>query len=321
MAEWYAADGLSCRRRRSRASGTHAGPQLIAITMGETLINLVLSGLSTGGLYAVIALGFSLVAGVMRLLNLAHGEILVGSVFLMLALMNMLHLDPFIAMLGALPIVFVIAYVVQRTLLQQLLSHSAESLLVATFGLSIAGQAIFQLVFGPNAVSLDSMLGFTGVDVLGHTMRWISVVAIVFGVGLTTLTYLLLTYTTFGKSLRAAAEDVLAAQSLGVDVRHVFALCLGLGAVLTACGAVIVGIGFSVSPTSGMLWLIRAVTVVVIGGMGSVWGTLFAAILVGVAEEVGVLTFGPAYRDLVVFSILILVLVIRPSGLFAKELR
>lgn len=289
--------------------------------MGETLINVVLSGLSTGGLYAVIALGFSLVAGVMRLLNLAHGEILVGAVFLMLALMNMFDVNPFIAMLGALPIVFVIAYVVQRTLLQQLMAHSAESLLVATFGISIACQAIFQLVFGPNAVSLDSMLGFTGVKVFGHTMRWISVVAIGFGVGLTLITHLILTYTTFGKSLRAAAEDVLAAQSLGVDVRHVFALCMGMGAVLTACGAVIVGIGFSAAPTSGMLWLIRAVTVVVIGGMGSVWGTLIAAILVGLIEAIGVLTFGPEYRDLVVFAILIVVLVVRPNGLFGKVAR
>jgi len=284
----------------------------------DKLISLLIEGFGTGGLYVVVALGLSLVAGVMRLLNLAHGEFLVGAVFLITSIMNTLQLDPFLAMLATLPIVFVAAYVIQRSLLQHLLSHGGEAVLVATFGISIAAQALFQIVYGTNPVSIFSMLGLTGVEVFGHVTRWISMVAIGLAVALTSGTYLLLTRTTFGKSLRAAAEDSLAAQSLGVDVRHVFALCFGLGAMLTSFGAIVVGIGFSVEPSSGMIWLMRGVAVVVIGGMGSVWGTLAAGLMVGLAEEAGVVLLGPEYRDIVVFSLLVLVLVARPNGLFER---
>lgn len=284
----------------------------------DKLISLIIEGFGTGGLYVVVALGLSLVAGVMRLLNLAHGEFLVGAVFLITSIMNTLQLDPFLAMLATLPIVFVAAYVIQRSLLQHLLSHGGEAVLVATFGISIAAQALFQIVYGTNPVSIFSMLGLTGVEVFGHVTRWISMVAIGLAVALTSGTYLLLTRTTFGKSLRAAAEDSLAAQSLGVDVRHVFALCFGLGAMLTSFGAIVVGIGFSVEPSSGMIWLMRGVAVVVIGGMGSVWGTLAAGLMVGLAEEAGVVLLGPEYRDIVVFSLLVLVLVARPNGLFER---
>lgn len=284
----------------------------------DKLISLLIEGFGTGGLYVVVALGLSLVAGVMRLLNLAHGEFLVGAVFLITSIMNTLQLDPFLAMLATLPIVFVAAYVIQRSLLQHLLSHGGEAVLVATFGISIAAQALFQIVYGTNPVSIFSMLGLTGVEIFGHVTRWISMVAIGLAFALTSGTYLLLTRTTFGKSLRAAAEDSLAAQSLGVDVRHVFALCFGLGAVLTSFGAIVVGIGFSVEPSSGMIWLMRGVAVVVIGGMGSVWGTLAAGLMVGLAEEAGVVLLGPEYRDIVVFSLLVLVLVARPNGLFER---
>lgn len=281
----------------------------------------LLDGLATGGLYATIALGLSLVAGVMRLLNLAQGEFLVGSVYVMLALSTTFGVDPFVGMLGALPIVFGLAYLIQRALLQALLTHGGEAPLVATFGLSIAAQALFQLFFGGNAVAINSDYGFAGVEVLGHPMRLISLLAAGLGLALTVGMHLLLTRTTFGKALRAAAEDPMAAQSLGVDVRHVFAVCFGLGAVLSACGAAVVGVGFSVEPASGLLWLLRAVAVVVIGGMGSIWGTLGAAALLGVVEEAGALALGPEYRDLIMFGVLVAILVFRPTGLFGKALK
>ncbi len=285
------------------------------------MLALLLDALATGGLYATVALGLSLVAGVMRLLNLAQGEFLVGSVYLMLLFGTQFGVDPFAAVLMALPVVALVAYGVQRGLLQALMNHGGEAPLVATFGLSIAAQALFQVGFGPAAVAITSDYGVAGVQVLGHPMRSVSVLALVLGVGLTAATHLLLTRTTYGRALRAAAEDPMAAQSVGVNVNHVFALCFALGAVLTACGAAVVGLGLSVEPASGLLWLLRAVAVVVIGGMGSVWGTLAAAVLLGLVEEVGARVAGPEYRDVIMFGLLVLILVVRPSGLFGKALR
>lgn len=285
------------------------------------MLALLLDALATGGLYTTVALGLSLVAGVMRLLNLAQGEFLVGSVYLMLLIGQWLRVDPFMALALALPIIGAVAYAVQRGLLQALMDHGGEAPLVATFGLSIAAQALFQVAFGPAAVTSSSDLGVAGTTVLGHPMRAVSVLALALGIGLTALTHLLLTRTTYGRALRAAAEDPMAAQSLGVDVRHVFALCFALGAVLTAAGSAVVGLGFSVEPASGLLWLLRAVAVVVIGGMGSVWGTLAAAMLLGLVEEAGASVAGPEYRDAIMFGLLVLILVVRPTGLFGKALR
>lgn len=285
------------------------------------MLALILDALATGGLYATVALGLSLVAGVMRLLNLAQGEFLVGSVYLMLVIGNHLHVAPLAAVLLTLPLVALVAYGVQRGLLQALMSHGGEAPLVATFGLSIAAQALFQVGFGTAAVTIPSDYGTAGAEVLGHPMRMVSLLAMGLGLGLTVLTHWLLTRTTYGRALRAAAEDPMAAQSLGVDVRHVFALCFALGAVLTAAGAAVVGLGFSVDPSSGMLWLLRAVAVVVIGGMGSVWGTLAAAVLLGLVEELGALLIGPEFRDVIMFGLLVLILVLRPTGLFGRALR
>lgn len=285
------------------------------------MLALLLDALATGGLYTTVALGLSLVAGVMRLLNLAQGEFLVGSVYLMLALGQRLHVDPLAAALLTLPLVALVAYAVQRGLLQALLAHGGEAPLVATFGLSIAAQALFQVGFGPAAVTIPSDYGTAGTTVFGHPMRMVSLLALGLGIGLTALTHALLTRTTYGRALRAAAEDPMAAQSLGVDVRHVFALCFALGAVLTAAGSAVVGLGFSVEPASGLLWLLRAVAVVVIGGMGSVWGTLAAAMLLGLVEELGAAVAGPEYRDVIMFGLLVLILVLRPTGLFGRPLR
>src|SRR5574337_629594 len=285
------------------------------------MLALLLDALATGGLYATVALGLSLVAGVMRLLNLAQGEFLVGSVYLMLLFGTQFGVNPCAAVLMALPMVAAVAYGVQRGLLQALMSHGGEAPLVATFGLSIAAQALFQLGLGPAPATVGSDYGLAGVQVLGHPMRVVSVLALVLGVALTALTHLLLTRTTYGRALRAAAEDPMAAQSVGVNVNHVFALCFALGAVLTACGATVVGLGLSVEPASGLLWLLRAVAVVVIGGMGSVWGTLAAAMLLGLVEEIGARAVGPEYRDVIMLGLLVLILVVRPSGLFGKALR
>lgn len=281
----------------------------------------LLDGVTTGGLYVTIALGLSLVAGVMRLLNLAQGEILGGAIYLMFALSGALHVDPLVALLGTVPIVFAVAYLLQRSVLQALVEHGGEGPLVATFGISIAAQAIFLLAFGPNAVALPASYGLTGVTILGHRVRMILIVALALGLLMTFATHLILTRLTFGKALRAAAEDPMAAASLGVDVRHVFALSFGLGAALTAIGALVVGVGFSVDPTSGFMWLLRAVTVVVLGGMGSIWGTLAAGTLVGLGEEFGVALSGPEYRDLIVFVMLVGMLIVRPAGLFGRPLR
>jgi branched-chain amino acid transport system permease protein len=283
-------------------------------------MNHILDGVLLGGLYAGSALGLTLVFGVMRLVNLAHGEFLVGGGYLAVVVVSRLGVDPLLAVAIVAPIMFAIAYPLQRFVLGPLLPHGPQGPLVATFGLSIVAQTIFVLGFGGNPKALDAPYTLTGTNLGGITVRTIFVIALVGGLALLTLTHLGVTRTRFGKSLRAAAEDPVAAASVGIDVNHVYALTFALAAALTAAGGTLIGLAFSLTPTAGLAWLLRAFTVIVLGGMGSIWGSFLGGAVVGFAEEMGAATIGPSYRDLVVFSLLVLVLVVRPQGLLGRRL-
>jgi branched-chain amino acid transport system permease protein len=273
-----------------------------------------------GGLYATSALGLTLVFGVMRVVNLAHGELLIGSAYLAFFCSEHLGLDPFASLILVIPAMMLLAYPLQRLLINPLVAHGQEPALVATFGLSIIAQTLFLLAFASDDRSLHASYALTGVDILGTQVRTILVIGLGVGVVLVTTTHLALTRLRFGMALRAAAEDPEATASLGIDVKHVYALTFAIGAALCAFGGVLIGVAFSFTPTTGLTWLLRAFTVIVLGGMGSILGTLAGGIAIALAEEYGAAIFGPQYRDLIVFSLLVIVLVVRPQGLMGKRL-
>jgi branched-chain amino acid transport system permease protein len=280
----------------------------------------LINGILLGGLYATVALGLTLVFGVMRLVNLAHGEMLVGAAYLSYFFSSQLGLDPLVSLALVAPAVALVAYPVQRVLLNPLVSYGLEPPLVATFGLSIVAQTVFVLTFTSDAHSLNASYAVTGIRVLGEQVPQVYVIALGVGVALVVLLHFGLTRLRFGKALRAAAEDPEAAATMGIDVRHVYAATFAIAAALAAVGGVFIGVAFSITPTTGLDWLLRAFTVIVLGGMGSVGGTLAGGVVVGVAEQLGATWFGPQYHDLVVFSLLVIVLVLRPQGLFGKKL-
>jgi branched-chain amino acid transport system permease protein len=280
----------------------------------------LITALFLGGLYAAVSLGLTLVFGVMKLVNLAHGELLIGGGYLALFVTQHLGIDPFLALLLVVPALMAIAYPTQRILLNPLVAHGQEPPLVATFGLSIIAQTVFLLAYTSDDRSLKAGYGLTGVEVLGTNVRTILVIGLGVGVALVLATHYCLTHLRFGKALRAASEDPEAAASLGIDVKHVYALTFAIGAALCAFGGVLIGVAFSLTPTAGLTWLLRAFTVIVLGGMGSILGTLAGGVSIALAEQYGSLAFGPQYRDLIVFSLLVIVLVIRPQGLLGKRL-
>jgi branched-chain amino acid transport system permease protein len=283
-------------------------------------VTQLINSIFFAGLYASLALGLTLVFGVMRLVNLAHGDIMIGAGYLAVFFGVHLGLDPLVALVLVIPTVMLIAYPVQRGLLNPLLAHGEEPPLVATFGLSLIAETIFLLGYTSNPESLNPSYGFTSVHIFGTTVRTIMVIAFGVGVALVLATHFGLTRSRFGKALRAASEDPEAASSLGIDVKHVYALTFAIGAAVSAFAGVEVGVAFSLTPTAGLGWLLIAFTVIVLGGMGSVIGTLIGGFVVALAQEYGALAFGPQYQNLIVFSLLVIVLVIRPQGLLGRKL-
>jgi branched-chain amino acid transport system permease protein len=279
----------------------------------------LIDGFFLGGLYVTIAVGLTLVFGVMNMVNLAQGEFLIGAAYLSYSVTTHIHLDPLLSLIIVAPIMFVIGYVVQRVLLNPLIKRGQETLLVATFGLALVAETTFALVYGNNTLALNAPYTLTGITIFGDTVRTIYVIAFVVAVLMVGGMYLVLTRLRFGKSVRAAAEDPAAAASVGINVPLVYGVTFGLAAALSAVGGTLIGLSYGFGPTSGTEWLLRSFVVIVLGGMGSLWGVLLGGILVGVIEEVSASFIGAQYRDLIVFAFLVLILIIRPQGLFGRK--
>jgi branched-chain amino acid transport system permease protein len=275
-------------------------------------------GILLGSFYATIALGLSLVFGVMRLVNLAHGVLILGGGYLAYALCSVIPMDPLLSLLFVCPAMFLFGYALQRFLLTSLLMRGAEAALVASFGIMLFGQSVFTVLFTSSPTSLNASYGLLGYELFGIRVRVIELIACAFGIGLVAIVAALIGHTRFGTALQAAAADPATASTMGINVHHLYAVTFGLAAAIAAVAGVIIGIAFSITPTAGLAYLTIGFAIVVLGGMGSMWGTLVAAVIVGLAQTFGGAFFGPIYQMFTVYALFILLLTLRPQGLFGR---
>jgi branched-chain amino acid transport system permease protein len=290
----------------------------MTIPTASNLISALLSGLLLGGLLAVTALGLSLVFGVMRLVNLWHGEMIVLGAYLALELTRHAGLDPLLTILIVAPVLFGLAAPVHRFLLEPLMAKGPEPALITTFALSVIAQNLYILIWSGDTQALQasyatSSLGLGGVRVPGMYLICFAIAAAGFcGV------WVMLHRTGLGREIRAASQDAEAAAALGVNVRRIHVLVYSLAGACAAVGGVLVGLTFDFTPTTGITYLLTGFAVVVLGGLGSVPGTFFGALIIGVVESVGAAFFGDGYRDFIGFMAFLVVLSLRPQGLFRR---
>jgi branched-chain amino acid transport system permease protein len=282
------------------------------------LADAIVGGILIGGLFAITALGLSLVFGVMRLINLVHGELIVGGAYIVLELTRHSSLDPLLLLPVAAVGMFVIGAVAFRVVLAPVSGLGAEPALLTTFGLSIIAQNAFVLIFSGDSQALKASYTTSSFNVLGVTVQ--AVYAIAFGIGLLLCgaMHVLLQQTMLGRRIRASSEDAVAAAAMGVNVRRIHTLVFAIAAACAAIGGVLVGITTSFTPSIGLTYLLTGFVVVVLGGLGSVKGTLLGAILLGLIESVGASFVGDGYRDFIGFVAFLIVLSLRPQGLFGR---
>lgn len=282
-------------------------------------MELAIQGILLGGLYATTALGLSLVFGTMRMVNLVHGDFLVLGAYLASMAVVALSADPLLMALPTAIVLGLMAYPIQRYVLTPVMSRGEEAPIIATFGLSIVVATAMLLLFSSNPRSVSAPYATSSFEVFGVRIRVALLIACAIGVVFVVALSLLMKRTTFGRKVRAASIDPEAAGLVGINVNRTYAQVFALATAVAAIGGVLVGISFSVDPGAGMTWLLRAFTVVVIGGLGSITGTLYGGIIVGLVETFGAHFFGAQYRDVVVFGVLVIVLLVRPNGLFARK--
>jgi branched-chain amino acid transport system permease protein len=285
---------------------------------GSVLLHALVTGALLGGIFAITALGLSLVFGVMRLVNIVHGELIVLGAYLSLELTRRAGLDPLLTILIVAPLLFVFAAPVHRFLLEPLMAKGPEPALLTTFALSVIGQNLFIQIWSGDTQSLQASYATASFSLGSQRVPTIYLISFAIALLLSAAVHLMLQRTGLGREIRASSEDSVAAAGLGVNVTRVRVFVYGLAAACAAVGGVLVGLTFDFTPTTGLTYLLTGFAVVVLGGLGSVQGTLLGAILLGVTESVGAAFIGDGYRDLIGFVAFLVVLSVRPQGLFGR---
>ena len=281
-------------------------------------IDSLVQGILLGGLYALFAAGLSLVFGIMRLVNLAHGDLIVFSAYITLAFVSLLGLHPFVAAFVAAPVMFGIGWLLQRLVLNRVLGPDILPPLLVTFGLSIVLQNALLETWSADSrrLSVGALetaslsLGPISVGVL-PVMTFVTAIFVI--VVLNQISF----KTELGRAFRATSDDPMTAQLMGIRPNSIFATAMGLAMVIAVIAALYLGIRANFDPSIGPARLIYAFEAVIIGGLGSLWGTLLGGIIIGVAQTIGA-TINPEWQILAGHIAFLVVLSIKPRGLMPR---
>jgi branched-chain amino acid transport system permease protein len=280
---------------------------------------VLINALVLGCLYACIAIGFSLVWGVLNVINLIHGSFIVLGAYLAWGLYQSLHISPWYALIVAAPAFFILGYVVQRIILNRVITAPVLVTLTLTFGLDLILNNAMIYYFKADYRKLVLTPPMGSVSIFGVVVPVDRLVATAAALALTGVLYLILRRLRVGRAIVAVRLDRDAARLMGVDVNSIYAIAFGLGAALAGCAGVLMALIFPISPLTSTAYLGKAFVVCVLGGLGSVSGALAGGILLALIEGVGSTLIGPAHATTLSFALLIVFLIVRPQGLLGRK--
>jgi branched-chain amino acid transport system permease protein len=283
------------------------------------LLPAVVNGVLTGALYALIALGLTLVYGVLHIINFAHGTLLTAALFAAFFMQKTLGVDPYLAVLVLTPAFFAFGYGLQRFVIGPASHGNDGNILLVTLGLAVIIENALLFAFRGDTRTIDVPYGFAVVPVAGMFISVPRLIGFGGAIVVALLLWLLLAWTDTGKAIRAAAKEKLGAQLCGVDVAHIYAVTFGLGTACVAIAACLLIPTYYVNPHVGNAFVLIAFTTVVLGGMGSIPGALLGGLFVGVVESLCGLYLGESLGQIGIFLMFILVLLFRPSGLLGER--
>jgi len=284
----------------------------------DLFFQILVNGILAGGIFAVVALGFSLVWGIMNIINLAHGSFLMLGAYIAYVLFANYHLDPFLSIPIAFVVMFVFGYLIQRYIINFVVRAPILTTFLLTFGLSLLLINAALLVFHGDIKGITTSYSGANFSLGPVTVPWAKLWTLVAALVITSLMQLFLTGTKTGRAIRATSMDIGAAQLSGVRVAHLYAIVFGLGSGLAGAAGVLVSLSYSLQPSMGDPFLIKAFVVCVLGGLGSVQGALVGGILYGILEAFGSQYVGTGLQDAVALVVLLIVLIVRPTGIMGK---
>ena len=281
--------------------------------------NTIVQGILTGGLYAMFATGLAIIFGVMRLVNITHGDLIVLAAFIAMVVIETTGFNPFLSLIIVLPIMFVIGYMLQRGILNYTLGDDLLPPLLVTFGLSIVIQNVLLEVFSADSQRLKAGAIETSSIQLadGLSIGIFPLITLVTAIAMIVGLQQLFNLTRLGRAFRATSDDATTAQLMGINHKHIFGLAMGLALGLVAIAGVLMAVRSNFDPSIGPTKLLYAFEAVIIGGLGSLWGTLVGGIILGVAQNIGA-KIDPGWQILAGHIAFLIVLVFKPNGLFPR---
>ncbi|HPQ45469.1 MAG TPA: branched-chain amino acid ABC transporter permease [Syntrophales bacterium] len=279
-------------------------------------LQLLLNGMVAGSVYAMFAVGLTMVYGVFRFINFAHGELIAWGAYLVL----LFYLEPcslplYAAVVPALLVTVLIGLAQDRFVYKPLRHSSHITLLIASIGLSYLLRNAIRLIWGSDLMTYG--LGLTrGISFAGLSITWIQIAMVGAALVFLGFLYILLNFTILGKSLRAVSDNMDLADIMGISMKRIGLTVWLLASVFAGTGGILLALDTNLEPMMGLTNLIKAFAAVLLGGAGNVWGALLGGLFIGIAENVGVAFFSPGYKDFISFAVIILMLLFRPRGIF-----
>ncbi len=278
----------------------------------------LISGILVGGVYALIGIGLTIIFGVMRIINFAHGDILMVGMYLTYELFTLAGIDPFVSILVTIPLMFLFGGFLQKVFINRALDALPQNQILLTIGLGLIMSNTMMLIYTSDYRILTTSYSSESVKLLGISISEPLAISFVITSVITLLLYWFLMRTDTGQAIRATAQDREAAQLMGINVKRMSIIAFGLGAALAGTAGALISPTYYIFPQIGSSFTLKAFVITVLGGMGSVVGATLGGIIIGVAESMGAVYISSGWKDVVVFVIFLLVLLFKPSGLMGR---
>lgn len=283
---------------------------------------MAVNGLLMGGVYALVAVGLTLIFGVMKIINFAHGALMMLAMYITYWLFALWFIDPYLSLLISAPLLFLFGMLLQKLFIAPILDAPEQSQILITMGLALVIENLALFFWSPDFRTVEVSYAKKVIPLGEAIMVTLpQLVAFLVAIGTTGLLYLILKKTDIGKAIRACAEEKEGALLMGINVKRIYIVAFGLGSACVGIAGTVVLPFFYASPSVGYTFILTAFVVVVFGGMGNFFGAFFGGLIIGLAESLGILIMKPSMRQLTVFIIFILILLFRPTGIFSQGKR
>jgi len=285
----------------------------------SVFLQSMISGILIGGVYALIGIGLTIIFGVMRVINFAHGELLMLGMYGTYYLFTLFHVDPFVSIIIIIPLMFVFGALLQKGFINRVLAAPEHNQILLTIGLGLVMSNAIMLAFTSDYKILSTTYSSSSVKFLGLSVSTPLVISFAITAAITIALYWFLLKTDTGQAIRATAQDREAARLMGINVKRMSIIAFGLGAALAGAAGSLISPTYYIFPQVGGGFTLKAFVITVLGGMGSIVGATLGGVLIGVAESVGGVYLGAGWKEVIVFILFLLVLLFKPSGLLGKS--